>query len=162
MIANWNNMVNKRLSLEGEFGNDEGYFETLTFESGNERTYLKNSYVPKVYPALGIILDDTVVKNSGKTEYQEFESWYNETLRYGTILFYFPRIGFKPKYDTLVGEIGIYKFLPMELKYEGKGIKFATFGIKETSFLAEQKRKYLLTEEEELYLLTEDGKRILT
>jgi len=160
MIANWNRLVNKRLSLEGEFGNDEGFFETLTFESGNERTYIKNSHVPKVYPAMGIVLNDTIIKKSGKTEFQEFESWYNETLRYGTISFYFPRIGFKPKFDTLTGEIGIYKFLPTELKYEGKGIKFATFGIKETSFIEERKRKLLLTENE-IYLLTENGGRFL-
>jgi uncharacterized protein Veg len=160
MIADWNMLVNKRLSLEGEFGNDEGYFETLTFESGNERTFVKNSYVPKVYPAMGIILNDTIIKESGKTEYQEFESWYNETLRYGIISFYFPRIGFIRKPDTLRGEIGIYKFLPTEMKYEGKGIKFATFGIKETGFIAERKRKLLLTENE-IYLLTENGRRFL-
>jgi uncharacterized protein Veg len=161
MIADWNRLVNKRLSLEGECGNDEGSFETLTFESGNERTYIKNSYVPKVYPAMGIILNDTVIKKCGKTEYEEFEIWYNETLRYGTVSFYFPRIGFKPKFDTLTGEIGIYKFLPAELKYEGKGIKFAAFGIKETGFIAEKKLKFLLTENE-LYLLTENGRRFFS
>jgi len=161
MIASWNNLVNKRMSLEGEFGNDEGYFETLTFESGNERTYLKNSYVPKVYPSMGIVLNDTVLKKNGKTEFEEFESWYNETLRYGTISFYFPRIGFKPEFDTMIGEIGIYKFLNAKLEYEGKGMKWVTFGIKETGFIAEKKRMYLLTENE-IYLFTENGNKFLS
>jgi len=124
MIADWNPLVNQEISIDGEHGLSEDYLESLEFESGKERAYLKHSSVPAEYPSLSLMLNNTEPTESGKTEYREFENWFNVSLRYGTLPFYFPKIR--------KSETGIYKFLPNSLKFDRlDGIVMATFGWKE-------------------------------
>jgi len=161
MIVEWNPLVNQELSFDGDHGLSEGYIETLEFESGKDRIYLKNSYVPSEYPSLSLILDDIDLKESGKTEYKEFENWFNINLRYGVLSFYFPRIGYRKKWHIRTGEIGIYQFFPNSLRFDRiDGIIMATFGIKEMGYLSEIEETFLAAESGEI-LLTGNGKHIV-
>jgi len=126
LVIDWNPLVNKEISFDGEYGLPDDYIETLQFESGKVRHTLKQSKVPVEFPSLSLILNNIVPTSSGKTEYKEFENWYTVMLRYGTLPFYFPKIGDKS------GNMGIYKFLPDSLRYDRvDGIIMATFGMKE-------------------------------
>jgi len=161
-VINWNMLVNSKLSLEGELKHEEGNVQTLKFDSGKERTWLKNSYVPKVYPSLSLLLDNETIKENGKTEYEEFVKWYEVSLRYGILPFFLPRIGYKPKITTKSGEIGIYKFIPESLNFDRlDGIIEASFGLKELGYLAEQEYIFLMTNNGEL-IQTNDGSFIVT
>jgi hypothetical protein len=125
-VINWNPCVNKELSIEGGAAYDDDYAQSLKFDSGKERLYLKNNFVPKIYD-LSIDLNDRAVVTAGKynTEYKQFVYWYEYGLRYGVLPFYFPRIGFP-------GETGIYQFVPGSLQYSGAGaIITAAFSLKE-------------------------------
>jgi hypothetical protein len=126
IIINWNSLVNKEFSIESEATYDEGFAQSLIFESGKERLYLKNHFVPKVYN-LGLVLDDRKYVPGGifETEYKEFKRWYERGLRYGILPFYIPRINYP--YET-----GIYRFVPGSLNLPENGaIISVTFTVKE-------------------------------
>jgi len=162
MIAEWNPFVNQELSFDGDFGLSEDFIETLEFDSGKNRTYLKNSFIPVEYPSISLMLNNIVPTDSGRTEYKEFLEWFNISLRYGVLPFYFPRIGYKKEWHIKTGEIGIYEFLPDSLRYDRvDGIIMATFGIKEISYFNEIDWIFLSTNEDEI-LLTDKGKCIVT
>jgi len=161
MIVDWNPHVNQELSFDGDHGLSDGFIETLQFESGKERIYLKNSYVPTEYPSLSLMLNNIVPTDSGKTEYKEFENWYNVSTRYGLLPFYFPRIGYIKDWHIKTGEMGIYQFLPNSLRYDRiDGIIMATFGIKEIGYLSEIEEVFLTSENGKI-LLTGNGKHIV-
>ena len=146
-MINWNPLVNQELSLDGDYGHEDGYVETLEFDSGKKRTYLKNSFVPTEYPSLSLLLNNTIPTASGKTEFEEFRQWHDISLRYGILPFYLPRIGYRQKTFTR-GEIGIYQFLPESLKYDRiEGIVIAVFGLRETGYLEEIPYKYLTAQD---------------
>ena len=127
-VIDWNPLVNKKLLLDGDYGYAEDYVTTIDFNSGKKRTYLKNSFVPKVYPTLRLALDNKTQINSGinnDTEFSQFKRWFEEDLSYGVLPFYFPLIG-KPD------EIGVYKFIPDSLFYDRTdGIILFHFGLEE-------------------------------
>ncbi|MDR2742874.1 MAG: hypothetical protein LBB98_12085 [Treponema sp.] len=125
-VINWNPYVNKELSIEGNTSYDENYVQSLRFNSGKERLYLKNNFVPKIY-SLSIELDSQRIVTTGKynTEYMQFIYWYEYGLRYGILPFYFPRI-------QSPGETGIYQFIPGSLQYsDTRAIVTATFSLQE-------------------------------
>jgi hypothetical protein len=125
-VMSWNPFVSKELSVEGGTSYDEDYVQSLRFDSGKERLYLKNGFIPKIYN-LGIELDNRAVIAAGRygTEYGQFKYWYEEGLRYGVLPFYFPRILFP-------AETGIYQFVPGSLQYSDTGsIITAGFSLRE-------------------------------
>jgi hypothetical protein len=126
IVINWNPLVNTEFSLEGDYGYDSDYVKSLKFESGKERIYLKNNFVPKVYN-LSIVLNDRKIIMAGaiNTECKQFKYWYEYGLRYGILPFYAPRV-------KSHGETGIYEFVPESLQYSGAGgYVTATFTVKE-------------------------------
>jgi len=150
MIMNWNPLVNAKFSLEDDFSLQDGYIEELKFESGKKRTWLRNSYIPRVIPSLNLLLDNH--KSDGdkflgkKTEFEEFENWYNKSLRYGLFPFVVTRIGFKRTFLTRIDEKGIYKFLPDSVKYDKfDGSVLATFGLEEEGIIPEVEYVLLAT-----------------
>ena len=160
-IVDWNPHVDNDFSLDGEYGNDEGFIQELEFDSGKKRTYLKNSFIPIVYPSLSLTLDNKFPTVSGKTECEEFKKWFNQSLQYGVLPFYSPRLGYKMKPDIFKGEIGIYTFIPDSLKYdETDGIVLATFGLEEIGWLPEILHFVLITNNNEI-LFTNKSEAII-
>jgi hypothetical protein len=126
IIINWNPYVNQVLSVEGEMTYDDNYVQSLKFDSGKERLYLKNNFVPKIF-SLSIELDNQHIVATGRntTEFLQFIYWYESGLRYGILPFYLPRIQFP-------GETGIYQFVPGSLQYPNTGaVITASFSLKE-------------------------------
>jgi hypothetical protein len=160
-VINWPKNVNTEFHLEGDHGYAGDYIKTLQFASGKKRMWLSNSHVPGVYPALSLLLGNVKINDNGLTEFEEFKKWFEVNLRYGTLPFYAPRIGFKPGPTTKTGEIGIYEFTPGSLNYEDTdGIVPVTFGMEEISFLSETRYAFLMTDDGKI-LLTDRGQYIL-
>ena len=162
-MIEWNPLVNMKISLEGEHISEEGIIEELEFENGKKRSLLKNSFIPKVWPSLGLMLNHRAINKNGLTEYEEFLRWYDDELKHGILPFYFPRIGYRQKpvtEETKKGETGIYQFLPDSLTFEGKKHIWAAFGIKETGYLPAINYKYLLSANSQV-LFINNGKPIL-
>ena len=148
MIVNWNPLVNSKFSIEGDFGLQDGYIEELEFESGKKRTWLKNSYIPRVFPALNLLLTHKRILNE-KTEFEEFESWHEKDLRYGSFPFVVERIGFKKSFTTKTPEKGIYKFIDSP-KYDRFGnTVLVTFGLEEEGRIPEVRHVFLATNKKE-------------
>jgi len=155
MIIDWPPLVNQELSLDGEHGLSENFIETLEFDS-KEKTHLKNSYIPAEFPSLSLMLNNI----GNRTEYEEFVEWFNGSLQYGVLPFYFPRIGYRKGQYIKTGEIGIYKFLPNSLRYDRiDGIVIATFGLREAGYLEEIEYIFLTTSDDEI-LFTDKGRYI--
>ena len=160
-VIEWNPLVNRELSLDGEYGLEGGYIETLEFESGKKRTHLKNSFVPVEYPSLSLMLNNTIPTESGKTEFEEFRRWHDVSLRYGILPFYFPRIGYRMKDYIKTPETGIYTFIPESLAYDRlDGIVVAGFGLKETGMIPETEYVFLAANNDEI-LFTDKGRAIV-
>ena len=157
---NWSDKVNKKISLDGEYNYKDGFTETLTFESGKERTWLKNNFIPRVFPELSLTLNHQNDENI-PTEYDEFIKWYEVSLRYGILPFYFPRLGYVKKQLIKTGETGIYKIIPDTLTFDRlQGIVIAGFGLEEIGYINEVEHIFLATENDEI-LLTENGNYIV-
>jgi hypothetical protein len=155
-IKGWNPLVNNGICLDGEFRNEEGYAVEVEYESGKKGAHLKNSYIPIVYPSAGLILDNVIPKESGRTEYEEFTKWFNDDLRYGVLPFYAPRIGFRATSLTETGEIGIYKFISAPAYDRIEGVAYASFGLRETGYLPETKYRLLAAESGQILLADRD------
>jgi len=163
-IVDWNPLVNSNFSLDGEFGLEDGFVEELAFDSGKKRTWLRNSYVPKEYPNLTLDLDsrDPIGSFDGKSEYEEFEDWFNISLRYGSLPFSITKLGFIERWNTKKAPIGIYKFIPNSLTYEkGEGVRTAKFGLIEISYSPEIRHTFLSTNDGKV-LLNNYGHFIVT
>ena len=161
IIMVWPENVNTNISLDGEFNNEEGYIETLRFDSGKERTWLRNSFVPRVLPALSLTLDNRTLLENEKTEFEEFMYWHNVNLRYGVMPFSFPRFGYIYKPLIEIGEKGVYQFVPESLNFDRfDGVVLVNFGLKEISVISEIEYVYLSTENDEI-LQTESGSYIV-
>jgi len=160
MIINWNPLVNTKFSLDDNMSLQDGFVEELSFASGKKRTWLRNSYVPKVFPSLSLILDNRELLENGKTEFEEFEDWFNRSLRYGSFNFQTVRIGFKERGRVKVPQMGIYKFLGVPEYDRLDGSVLVTFGLVEEAFIPEIRYKLLSTQSGKI-LLTGNGKRII-
>ena len=124
-VMNWDGRVNMDFGFEGEYGYDPESADVLRFESGKERRTLKNSWVPMEFPSLSLMLDNTEIVASGRTEFGLFRQWYEVTLRNGTLPFRIPRLGGK-------GEAAAYEFAVDSVRYDGFGSQVAaTFGLRE-------------------------------
>jgi len=145
MTINWNPLVNAKFSLEDNFSLQDGFIEELVFTSGKKRTWLRNSYVPKIFPSLSLLLDNKTQLENGKTEFEEFENWFNNSLRYGSISFQTTRIGFKDKWNTKQPAKGIYKFISVPEYDRLDGLVAASFGLEETASTSEVEHTYLTT-----------------
>ena len=160
-MIEWNPSVNNDFSLDGEFSHEDNFTQTIKFESGKERIWLKNSYIPVVFPSLSLTLDNKTQLDSGKTEFAEFLQWYEVSLRYGILPFCAPRIGYKIRSDVETGEMGIYTFIPESLNFDRlDGISLASFGLKEIGVLPEKTYIFLVTNNGEI-LLTQNGQHII-
>lgn len=86
MAEQWSAHVNTRF-----YGQDGGYSENtekVEFKSGRTINYLKNS-VPKKTHSLNLTVQDKgTPKIDGKTEFEHFLDWYENTIKSGTIPFY--------------------------------------------------------------------------
>ncbi len=84
MAQEWDSHVNTRF-----YGQDGSYAENteeVEFKSGRKIYYLKNSTPSKTH-ALSLTVDDRE-KVDGKTEFQWFLYWYENTIKSGTLSFY--------------------------------------------------------------------------
>jgi hypothetical protein len=123
----WNEYVNKKISLDGDYSQETGFVQEIRFDNGKSRTWQKNSYIPIVYSELSLILNnkEIITDEIENTEFKQFKWWYEVVLRNGILPFYFPVIG-KPE------EVGVYQFLPQSLKFDDTdGLITASFGFKE-------------------------------
>jgi hypothetical protein len=155
MIIPWNPLVNSNFNLEGDYGLADDYIKTLQFASGKKRYTLTNSYVPRNYPSLSLLLDNIDLNENRLTEYEEFNRWFCDDLRHGTLPFSCLRIGFRPTFRTKKGETGIYEFVPHSLMYENMGgLVTAVFGLEEKGFLPETRHTFLAAQ-------TKQGRKIL-
>ena len=80
----WNEHVNTRF-----YGADNSYEanrEQVSFKSGRTIFYLKNSK-PKRSHAVNLMVEDKT-KVDGKTEFEWFLYWYENTVKSGTVAFY--------------------------------------------------------------------------
>ena len=83
MAINWNMHVNA--NFYGQDGSYKDNTEKVEFKSGREIEYLKNS-LPRKTHSVNLSLNDTgTEKINGKTEFQHFLSWYENTAKSGTI-----------------------------------------------------------------------------
>ena len=90
MAAEWNEHVNK--NFYGQDGNYKDNREAIEFKSGRTVYYQKSS-APKKTHAVNLQLADTGTKRiDGKTEFEHFLDWYENTIKSGTIPFYLPDI----------------------------------------------------------------------
>ena len=155
-MIDWNPLVNKRFSLNGDVSLQNGYTQEIKFDSGKSRTWLRNTFVPYVYP-LKLALNNRTPTKSGKTEYEEFKDWYNLTLRYGILPFQVSRIGFKTKLIYIKSEeMGVYKFTETPKFDQINGIPIAEFSLEETRIIPEVEHIFLATENGEI-LFTENN-----
>lgn len=90
MAEQWSEHVNTKF-----YGQDGGYKENtekVEFKSGRTVEYLKNS-VPKKTHALNLsVKDKGTKKTDGKTEFEYFLEWYENTVKSGTVPFYLPDV----------------------------------------------------------------------
>jgi hypothetical protein len=144
-VINWNPLVNTKFGLEGEYSLKDGYVQELKFDSGKERIWLKNSFIPRVFPSIQLVLNNKVTVSSGKTEFEEFTNWFNNSLRYGILPFQITRLGYKRRNEYIkTDEIGIYKFTPNSVKYDSlDGYVFADFGLEEINVIPEVEYVFL-------------------
>lgn len=82
-VISWSSAVNtKAYGMETDGGDN---FETVSFESGKQRLYLKNNTAKKIF-TFSLAMDDT----GASSEYKTFVEWWENTLLSGTLPFYFP------------------------------------------------------------------------
>lgn len=82
----WNAHVNTK--FYGQDGSYNDNTEKVEFKSGRTISYLKNS-VPKKTHALQLrVKDKGFPKVDGKTEFEWFLYWYENTIKSGTLPFY--------------------------------------------------------------------------
>lgn len=86
MAQNWSAYVNT--NFYGQDGSYKDNTEKVEFKSGRTIEYLKNS-VPKKTHALNLRCKDKgTPKVDGKTEFEHFLYWFENTVKSGTIPFY--------------------------------------------------------------------------
>jgi len=123
-VPDWEERVNTNFGFDGEYGYEPENIDTTRFESGKERRTPKNSWVPKEYPSLSLMLDNPESPDGSHTEFAMFKWWYEEVLLHGALPF---------RMRTLGGRgTSLYKFVVDSLRFDGfrNSVK-ATFGLVE-------------------------------
>jgi hypothetical protein len=90
MAQNWNSNVNTDF-----YGQDGGYkdnTEKVEFKSGRTISYLKNSRPKKTHAVNLRCKDKGTPKTDGKTEFEHFLYWYENTAKSGTVPICLPDI----------------------------------------------------------------------
>ncbi len=85
MAVSWNSEVNT-----DAYGMDTSAVDNVLrveFESGKEKTYLKNSSVKKIFTFM-LSMNDS----GSNSEYKKFWDWYDNTLLSGSLSFMFPNL----------------------------------------------------------------------
>jgi len=154
-MIKWNPLVNQEFILEGDYGHEDGIIR-IKFESGKERTILKNTYLPMEYP-VSLILDNITQITSGlyNTEYKQFVKWYEDETRYGTLPFSADIID-AYYFDT------VYKITSIP-KYDGIGKVEVKFNVRVESSIPKELSVYdiyILATVEGQYIVNEENKRI--
>jgi hypothetical protein len=163
-MISWNPLVNKKFSLDGEITYKDGFIQIITFESGKERHLLKNTFIPRIFPSLSLVLNNKQILKNGKTEYEEFIDWYERSVRYGTLSFVSDKINVKnkpkPWYIKNL-EKGIYKFTSELIKPDKiTGLVAVSFGLEEIGVIPEQEHVFLKADDGKI-LLTDEGRFIV-
>lgn len=86
MAANWSAYVNA--DFYGQDGNYKDNVEKVEFKSGREIEYLKNSRPKKTHALMLKCKDKGTAKIDGKTEFEWFLDWFENTAKSGTVPFY--------------------------------------------------------------------------
>ena len=159
MIFNWNPQVNTKFSLEGDVILQEDFIQVLQFASGKKRTWLRNSFVPRVFPSLNLMLNNKRAFDE-KTEFEEFDEWFSKTLRYGVFPFVTEKLGYKTGPYIKTPAMGVYKFLGPPEYDRLDGHVLATFGLEEESVIPEVRFAYLTAQTGDI-LLTGNGNMII-
>jgi len=149
-IMEWVDDVNQKFSLDGDVSLKDGFILELQFDSGKRRTWLRNSFVPTVFPELSIMLDNKIKDKNNKTEADRFKEWYAKTLRYGSLPFQITKIGFQRRDETKVDELGIYTFTEKPTYDSWGHMIVAKFGLEETAIIPEIEHIYLITNKGEI------------
>jgi hypothetical protein len=160
-MIQWNPLVNQEFVLEGDYGHEDGIIKTK-FDSGKERTVLKNNYLPMEYP-VSLVLDDinpvtnglTVASMINNTELKQFVKWFEEETRYGTLPFKADIV------DAKFFDI-VYKMTTMS-KYDGIGQVTVKFNVRieaKTQKDIELLEEYLLISRERKYITVNNNNRI--
>lgn len=119
MAQAWNNHVNTR--FYGQDGSYNDNREEVEFKSGRKVYYLKNSIPTKTH-ALNLTLNDSTLID-GKTEFQWFLYWYENTIKSGTLTFYL--------YDIITHiDLKEYRFTDVP-QWEGQSMKMVSISIEE-------------------------------
>lgn len=98
MAVSWPSGVNTK-AYGMDIGGGENT-ESVEFESGKSRTYLKNSAPKKVFSFL-LYMDDV----GSSSEFKTFVAWWEQVLLSGSLSFYFP---------SLVSLSGLKEYRPTE------------------------------------------------
>lgn len=86
MTEQWSKYVNK--NFYGQDGSYNENTEKIEFKSGRTIEYLKNS-TPKKNHSLNLTVKDKGTKKTdGKTEFEHFLDWFENTVKSGTVPFY--------------------------------------------------------------------------
>jgi len=116
MAVSWSTMVNTKA-----YGMDTGggeNVESIEFESGKARTYLKNS-VPKKVFSFVIRMNDV----GATSEYKYFLAWWDNTLLSGALSFYF---------NDLITHSGLKEYRATQTySVTGQKYKEVTFSVEE-------------------------------
>ena len=90
MAEKWSEHVNHK--FYGEDGNYKDNRKKVEFQSGRT-IYYQNNSEPKKTHSVNLQLADTGTKKiNGKTEFEHFLEWYENTIKNGTLPFYLPDI----------------------------------------------------------------------
>jgi hypothetical protein len=153
----WNPLVNTNFSLEGDYGLQDGFVHELQLGGGEKKTLLTNSYVPMEYPSLNLMLDNKILLENERTEFEEFVYWFNITLRYGSLPFSVTKLGNTKEPN----ETGVYKFIPNSVKYDKiMDTVLVAFGLKEIDVIPEAEYTFLGTNNGQI-LLTNNSQPII-
>ncbi len=90
MNAQWNKYVNH--NFYGQDGNYKDNRKKVEFQSGRTIYYQNNSVSKKSHSVNLQLADTGTEKKNGKTEFEHFLDWYENTIKNGTIPFYLPDI----------------------------------------------------------------------
>lgn len=116
MAVNWNNEINT-----DAYGMDTSANENVIrveYESGKEKTYLKNSSVKKVFTFMLSMQD-----KGANSEYKKFWAWYDNVLLSGSLSFMFP---------DLITHSGLKEYIMTDVpSAKGQNPKEVTIAVKE-------------------------------
>lgn len=117
----WPDNVNKKA-----YGQDSSFVENreeVKYKSGRRSYYLLNSVAKKSH-AVVMKFDDKKIIADGKTEFQLFLDWFENTLMSGTNAFYFPDVTLRSGVDRVY-------IMTSAPTYSGQSMKEVNFTIED-------------------------------